>query len=266
MRELLQDEHRTRVPLRLDRARSRRHVTVMLEGSARVVIGDEVVDVRAGDAFIVREGEVFASRGADSDALEIEWDPGTFGDTGRLAPPSRVRLSHRSRASMHALANATREAGSGEALVAPLENALTALASEGVPVDPTSARLVPPSTHEDQLFMHELDHVIVRLAQAPMLIDLETQLRVSRRTLTRRIASLNASHGIIGRSVEQWRHGRDLYRLVTASIFLSHREATPKVVAAHVGYGSVEALDHAFSRAGLPSPAAFTSTTRAYAA
>jgi len=103
-----------------------------------------------------------------------------------------------------------------------------------------------------------MDANLSLLHRAPMLVDLEGPLAMSRRTLTRQVRVLQRRYALPGG--ESWRHLRDHYRLVVASVLLSHVEATPRAVAGIVGYGSVEALDHAFRRAALPTPITFRRT------
>jgi hypothetical protein len=53
--------------------------------------------------------------------------------------------------------------------------------------------------------------------------------------------------------------------LLLSALLLSHVDARPSLVAHLVGYGSVEALDHAFRHAGLPAPGTMRDALRAVA-
>ncbi|HVH41783.1 MAG TPA: hypothetical protein VM925_05550, partial [Labilithrix sp.] len=115
---------------------------------------------------------------------------------------------------------------------------------------------VPPVLPRDQRLMTAIDAIFTDFASAPMLVDLEAAVGCSGRTLARHIGDLHARYGLLGRGAGRFRGIRDSARLVLSTIFLSHESATPAAVAASVGYGSVEALDHAFRDAGLPAPRA----------
>jgi AraC-like DNA-binding protein len=115
----------------------------------------------------------------------------------------------------------------------------------------------------EQRLMCTIDAALGELDAAPMLVDIERTLGTTRRTLTRNIRDLHVRYALTGRGAGVWRGIRDVYRLVVASILVTHREATPRAVAAAVGYGSVEALDHAFRHASLPTPAALARAVRA---
>jgi hypothetical protein len=110
--------------------------------------------------------------------------------------------------------------------------------------------------------MNGIDRILSRLHETPMLVDLESTLGQARRTLTRSIGQLHERHALLGRGGGRWRTIRDNYRLVVATILVSHEEATPRDVAGLVGYGSVEALDHALNNASLPSPLALKRAIR----
>jgi hypothetical protein len=103
---------------------------------------------------------------------------------------------------------------------------------------------------QEQETMDRVDASLSQLRASPMLVDFEGAERP--RTMPRRIRRLHERYGLHGG--QSWRAVRDDYRLVVASILMSHRDTTSRAVAGLVGYGSTEALDHAFRNAGLPRP------------
>lgn len=142
-------------------------------------------------------------------------------------------------------------------MAAPLELALRAARGAGVDVEPDAAPpLCVPGFRREQEVVGSMDRALEDLAGAPMLVDLEAALGCSARSVTRRVQDIHRRYRLVGRGAGRWRGLRDATRLVIGSIYLSHAEATPAAVAKAVGYGSVEALDHAFRAAGLPPPTA----------
>lgn len=254
LRECVQDERFTKHVLGVDCVRRRHRLMVVLRGTTRdFVDGGETV-VTAGSGIFVPAGASYASRAGDCDVIELEWDPGGLED-GRIPGPTRFGLAALARGRAEGLAERLRTAARPEPVTLALRELLEAIRSEGTSflgpsqVDGGAHASEAPS---DQALMGRMDDILSQLGTAPMLVDLEGS--AARRTLTRRIRSLHERNALEGRGGGCWRGIRDTYRLVIASILVSHPEATAKRVAAVVGYGSAEALHHAFRRASLPSP------------
>jgi len=253
---LVQDERLTKPTLGVDSQRARRRLSIVLGGeTGEFVAGSGDQRLTRGDALYVAEGVPYASRLGECDALEIEWEPGTFGDGGSPASAS-FRLGEGAHARARDLADRLRDAKDDAAIRPALAELLRALSAEGASFDADTAHALPAAIADDQRLMDAIDRALSDLERVPMLVDLEASLGQARRTLTRAIRRLHERYALLGRGDGQWRAMRDVHRLVVAAIFVSHRDATPGAVARHVGYGSVEALDHAFRAANLPSPAA----------
>jgi hypothetical protein len=261
LREVVQDERFTKPILGVDCARDRHRVVVVLQGTTREFAVGRETALSEGDAFFVPAGTTYASRAGDCDLLELEWDPPA--SPSRAPAPERLRLGARTRARVRDLARTLSAAEDAAAIAPGLEALLDALASEAsVPVPPPGAARASAVAPGDQALVKQIDGSLGQLGNAPMLVDLESSLASARRTLTRRIRDLHERYALSGRGGGRWRGLRDTYRLVIASILLTHADATPRRVAGLVGYRSVEALDHAFRNASLASPAALQRAMR----
>jgi hypothetical protein len=201
-----------------------------------------------------------ASRASNLDLVELEWDA-TCGPSIQQETSGRLHVGVGAREAVESIAVTLRSAASTHDVAQALDGLAAALAAEGLAVGPAVAA-APTVAGEQELLSH-LDRHLNALATAPMIVDFADALRATPRTLTRRIGNLHERHGLTGRGGKSWRGHRDAYRLVIASIFATHREISPRQLARLVGYGSVEALDHAFRNAGLPSPVALRSSVLA---
>ena|SRR5688572_25103592 len=90
-----------------------------------------------------------------------------------------------------------------------------------------------------------------RLHMSPTLSELTDLAGVSSRQVTRDLDKFFESFGVRG---EGWRQVMLQWRLRMAAMLLSSSGAQVNEVASFVGYGSTEAMAHAFRDAGLPSP------------
>jgi len=250
---IAQDERLTPALLGADRPRTRRSLCIVLDGFLKEIIDGRELTVNAGEMVVTPEGGMRSGL-CTGEVLELDWVPGALGDTKlalgvtRLGPHAMTAA----RELVRTLARATRD----EDLA--LEPFRTALASTGIELEAEALRAPTPS--EDQALHTLIDRQLSSLDAAPMMVDFD-ELGLSRRTVTRRVTELQTRYGLPGG--ESWRKVRDHYRLVVASVLLSHEDATPRSVAGLVGYGSVEALHHAFRNAQMASPASFKRMLRA---
>ncbi len=261
LRGVVQDERLTKHLLGVDSERPRRSLVVVLEGDVPALVENRSVPLRPGRALFAPESTPTAVR-SSGEVLEIEWDPGALGEPPSLAADD-LTLGPAALTAFTALGKALR-GGVVEEVRLALEDALAAMRATGVDVDPAAAAAVAtePDAREQHV-MTCIDRALSDLSGAPMLVDLESSLRCSGRTVSRHVHDVHARHALLGRGAGRWRGVRDATRLVVASILLSAPDATPASVSAHVGYGSVVALDHAFRAAGLPAPGALRRALRA---
>ena len=64
---------------------------------------------------------------------------------------------------------------------------------------------------------------------------------------------IHARYGLSGLDGASWRSVRDFYRVLVGSILASSPVMTTRRLASVLGYGSPEAICHAFANAGMPS-------------
>jgi AraC-like DNA-binding protein len=81
--------------------------------------------------------------------------------------------------------------------------------------------------------------------------DLERDLGLSRRRIAELIGELTSRYGMNG---TDWRTMRDRWRVHSSLLAMSHPSARTEDVALAVGYGSANALCHAYRVANLPPP------------
>jgi AraC-like DNA-binding protein len=98
-----------------------------------------------------------------------------------------------------------------------------------------------------------------RLHMSPTISELTDLAGVSSRQVSRDLDKLFETFGIRG---EGWRATMLQWRLRMAAMLLSAERAQVNEVASFVGYGSTEAMAHAFRDAGLPSPSEVRSALR----
>jgi AraC-like DNA-binding protein len=90
-----------------------------------------------------------------------------------------------------------------------------------------------------------------RLGESPALVDLETDLGVSRRQVLRQLSAVSSVHGLNGQT---WRQMLDRWRMTAASTLSSVAGARTESIATALGYGDASALCHALQQSGLPTP------------
>jgi AraC-like DNA-binding protein len=254
---LTQDERLTYAALRQDVARPRARIIAVLAGECHTTSsapGAELVTLRAGTVFFAEPGKTLLSRVSHAEVLELEWD----GDSGCASGTGTVKLAPRVLEKAHALHTALRNEERHAAIAAHVEAFVAGLEALGIEAQVAAHA----TTVADQRLMNAVDGQLSQLAAAPMLVDLSAALHTSERSLTRRILALHEQHQLTGRG-RTWRAQRDMYRLIMASLFATEPNITQRELAALSGYGSVEALDHAFRNAGLPSPRLLRSRVRA---
>ena len=110
--------------------------------------------------------------------------------------------------------------------------------------------------------MSALEDALCSLGKSPQLVDLEAPGR-SRWTLTRTLHELYARYGLSGMGgATDWRSIRDFRRLRLAQVMMTHRRASTREIARFVGYGSPDAMCHAFAKAGFVSPGRMRESAR----
>jgi AraC-like DNA-binding protein len=238
--------------------RTRLHV--VLTGRATAWAGGQCWELGPGDALVVRPVATLVGRSSDGESLEMDWDSLTD------APlVEHLRVSPRLLVSSAALSAALADLAAPDAvarLVKAGRDFLRVAAADGLdtPIDPDELATSGPDA---QRLMHVIDGALSQLHTNPSTVDLETTLAVSRRTLTRHVRRVHTAYGLcgLGDGVD-WKSIRDFYRLRVASILMSNPRAGTREIARAVGYGSPDAMCHAFAHVGLPSPGRVRETVR----
>jgi AraC-like DNA-binding protein len=232
---------------------SRARLSVVLDGRFGVWSGGASRELGRGDALFVApvSDAPGCNLGGEFDAaLEVEWR----GSTPRAAATA-FRLPEAVFAEAAALAEALRRcrADASPALAVRAQAFLRRIRALGIAVPAEAPAGTPES--EDQRVMSATDDILSRLDQRPQSTDLESRLRCSRWTVTRLFHHVHAEYAMCGiGGATDWRSVRDYHRLRIARMLMTHRRSSTGSVARYVGYGSAEAMCHAFANAGLPSP------------
>ncbi len=232
----------------------RPRVDVVLDGRVRDSENGQVRWLEAGGFAVGRAlDSLYARNDADSFVLAIEYQLGSLGTsapvglpTGALSPGDLARLRDRAD---QLLSPAPERLAATPSLVADV---LSCLRSAGLPFDAFRARdLVAPVPAPFQRVADALGQALSTLEEQPGTDRLALALDLSRRRVADLVSAVVTRYGLNG---QDWRTMRDRFRTFTALMAASHPRATTELVARAVGYGSPNALCHAFRAAGFPSP------------
>lgn len=245
----------------------RPRLDIVLRGDIRDRENGVTRFLRRGDFAIGRALESLYMRveGEDMLSLSIEWNLGSLGTSAPIGLPSGTLsasdLELVTVATEQLIANVPRgcgdqraaaEGGDRHAVVGTIGRLVACLRSAGLPFDAWKARdLVAPVPAVLQRVADAVGRSLSSLASKPGAADLERELGVSRRRVADLVSDLAAKYGLNG---GDWRTIRDRWRLNTALLAMSHPRARTESVATAVGYGSPNALCHAFREANIPSP------------
>jgi AraC-like DNA-binding protein len=219
-----------------------------------IILGGEVACVDTGTRF--GRGRVIAApsrgvgplepTGASCTALRVAWRKrGPLGSDGSVGVE---RLGPRALGRLDRLAELDVASG--------LTDVASILAATGFSTDvrglPEALAATPTA---DAHTLAVLAALVSDLRGQPMMVDLSTRLGLSPRQAARRTADLlERSYA----SVDTWQRFVAVWRLTAASLLVRAGPAPLAWVAQRCGYGSVAALCHALSRAGLPPPRALS--------
>jgi AraC-like DNA-binding protein len=230
----------------------RRRVVVVLDGRARVRGAERAAELGPGAFRLApqRDASSMRSEGRRFWLVAFDWHEellGTGGPTGdgRLDPVDVARLT----VFADAIHEAWRDANAACAAIAEVWRVLHAAGVVTERLDAEALRETVPARMTR--LSSALCDVGTRLEANPMLVDMERRLDLSRRQVARSFQEMASTYGV---DYASWREMANLCRLRTAAALMTHPQARTAEVARAVGYSSVEALCHAFARAGLPSP------------
>ncbi len=233
----------------------RSKLLVVLRGRCTVFVGDDAHELTVGQAVAVRDLDSLRLRSTSGlETLEFDWSPGRgFGPE----PGARLECGAVGATTLHALRSLREGMHTGRTdagLFEGLTRGLGALRSEGLGVDERRIEPVAEPASEPvptQRVLSLVDRTLSRLDQNPDAEEMASEMGQTRRTLHRHLQAMAGRNLLV---TGEWRAQRDQYRLLLATVYLSHPAATARLVARLVGYRSAEALCHALARQGLPAP------------
>ena len=232
--------------------RERPIATMLLDGAARIRAHGRSARLAAGDVLAMDEKSAIVMRqeGERYAALAFEWDVDWL--ELRPEPFTAARLDDRVRAELLALFESIVAGGGAAGAVVRVAEVLRA-AGVGLRV-PGASECEEPSLPEKTVALAaELDALFSRLAEQPMLADLERRLGVSARQLNRLVSAFNQRYGF---NAAGWRDARNRRRLFVGFALMTAPGATAELIARAVGYRSLSAFTHGLTEAGLPPPSA----------
>lgn len=228
-------------------------LSFVLEGSARLHAGQTAADLRPGQFFFSPDAQQQWTQTDHLEVLELDWEPEALASPmaslpahGTLGPSARARVKE------VALSLSLARGQAPLAFAAQFPEMLEVVASIGASVN-RDFRLGEAPQPNEWLF-EKVDEVLEGLDQNPQSVDLELRTGLPRQKLSRLVKDLHQRFALTGTSDSSWRSVRNFYRLLMASIILGHPEAHPARVSRLVGFGSLEAMDHAFANSGMPTP------------
>ena len=240
----------------------RPRLDIVLRGAVRIAENGVVAWLAPGDFAIGRAlGSLYTRvQGNEILTLSVEWNLGTLSTSAPTGFP-RGSLDAGDIAHLTAAAEQLLDVRAPEPLVGStaegptagiIASILSRLRAVGLPFDRFRARdLVAAVSAASQRTALALGRALSRIDQKPSLPGIAAALGLSPRRVADLIAGLTTRYGLNG---SDWRAMRDGWRLTMAAAALSHPLARTEDVARAVGYGSPNALCHAFRLASLPSP------------
>lgn len=224
--------------------------TCVLEGEALVRTADGRRLVKAGEAFTLAQKSDLALRCEGSPAyrtLVFEWDDaeGVAATSSRTSTLDGASLDVAER--LHQTLRLAAPSGVPALLAAHVAN----LARLGIAVTaptPEEFERVPPRLAQISAV---LDRQLSQLDAAPMAVDLESELGLSTRQLSRLVRELNERYGF---NADGWIDVRNRRRTMLGAALLTAPGARVATVARAVGYSSAQVMARAFAAANLPAP------------
>jgi hypothetical protein len=230
-------------------------VGLPLRGHGVMRAGDAAMPMQRGFLGWVRRGSDFRARTEPTDgfAVFVQWDPNVFGE-GSEVPIARERIDPRDLERFSTIASAISAPDATHATIAAnISEMFQLLGARGMfnsrPPMADLLRTPPPR------LLHvgtAIDTVLSRSGSRPMVVDLSGALGCSERQaryLVREYADAYALQG-----AREWRTLVNVWTTYLAGLLMTAKNATTERVAALLGYGSPNALCHALTNAGLPSP------------
>lgn len=234
-------------------------LTVVLAGRARIDVGGEARWLTPGELSLVpfKDSVVMRQEGARFESLALEWEPGTLGDRPRAWETARLPVAIIEQ--LRRLVDAVADPEADQAISAARFSAIVSLLrATGAPFAPTPAGALLEDVPEHMgSLSRALDLTLSRLADSPMMVDLDRALGVTPRHLQRLVTAFHQRYGY---NATGWRDALNRRRLLLGAAMMTAPRATTERVALAMGYGSATAFCRALAQARLPSPSAISGT------
>jgi hypothetical protein len=214
--------------------------------------GRTTLEMRRGYLGYCERGENFRARTEPADAFGVflQWDPAVFGRSGGQGmwrvPIGVTDLARVERTVGRIMAGTPR-------LEADVADLFALFASLGVMSEkPSLGDLVVPPSPRVARVGEAIDGVLSRAGARPMVVDLMRTLGCSERQARYLVGEYVEAYALQGAT--EWRTLVNVWTTYLAGLLMTAKGATTEGVAALLGYGSPNALCHAMTNAGLPSP------------
>ncbi len=229
-------------------------VGIPLRGHGLMRDASTTLEMRRGYLGYVARGGDFRARTEPADAFGVflQWDPQVFGAASE-SNMSRTPISPRDLARVEqTLERIVLGKGGPRALEADVADIFAVFCSLGVLSDRSLGDLVVPASPRVARVGEAIDGVLSRSGARPMVVDLMRALDCSERQARYLVNEYVGAYALQGAT--EWRTLVAAWTTYLAGLLMTAKGATTEGVAALLGYGSPNALCHALTNAGLPSP------------
>jgi hypothetical protein len=230
-------------------------VGIPVRGHGVMRSGDCSIDMRRGYMGFAKTGSSFRARTEPADAFGVfvQWDPAVFGHPSELEL-SRTRIAPRD---IDRIAAVLDEITTGDpdstSLAAMVAQLFQIFASLGVfSSTPALGDIVTPPPARMVRVGRAIDGVLSRAGNRPMVVDLSEALDCSERQARYLVREYVNAYALQGAT--EWRTLVNVWTTYLAGLLMTAPDATTERVAGLLGYSSPNALCHALTNAGLPSP------------
>jgi hypothetical protein len=230
-------------------------VGVPLRGHGVMRDGERAIEMRRGYVGYVPRGGDFRARTEPADAFGVflQWDPAVFGKSVE-SQMSRAPIATRDLARIERTVD--RIVTGAPRLESDVAELFAVFGSLGFFSDRAGVReigdLVLPSSPRVTRVGEAIDGVLSRSGARPMVVDLMRALDCSERQARYLVNEYVGEYALQGAT--EWRTLVAAWTTYLAGLLMTAKGATTEGVASLLGYGSPNALCHAMTNAGLPSP------------
>jgi hypothetical protein len=227
-------------------------VAIPVRGHGQMRDGRTALEMRRGYVGYVERGEYFRARTEPVDAFGVflQWDPAVFGRSGDVRM-WRTPIATRDLARVERVLGRIVTGAPG--LEADVAELFAIFASLGVIAErPALGDLVIPPSPRVARVGAAIDGVLSRTGARPMVVDLTRALGCSERQARYLVGEYVEAYALQGAT--EWRTLVNVWTTYLAGLLMTANGATTEGVAGLLGYGSPNALCHALTNVGLPSP------------